>query len=151
PIRHDFYASGNPTLAADVLKNSTDDLSSSTVDPYQIAERFTYYPRWTNEHFSVQRELIRAMCLDSAEELKGAWKKHHDASKLRGLPTVELKSKDSEIKAGDGTVKVIPGKIQTVELNWRNAPDMSKQFNTLDYTREWTTWYRNHYENADPN
>lgn len=132
PIRKDFYFEGSKELAADVLSKSTDDLSDPTVDPYQIAQQFTYHPRWTNEHFGVQRELIRAMCLDSAAELKAAWKRHHDPNRLRGLPTVTLEAKD--------------GTMQTVKLTWRNAPDMSKRFNPIEYTRKWTTWYRKHYQ-----
>ena len=32
-----------------------------------------YRERWTGQHFGVLRDLVRAMCLDSMEELQKAW------------------------------------------------------------------------------
>ena len=42
-----------------------------SINPYAIAEQFVYHPRWTASHFGVHRDLVRAMCIDSAAELQG--------------------------------------------------------------------------------
>ncbi len=81
PIRRDFYpAPDNPALHAIHLehqKHSSDDLSDPSIDPYQLAETFTYHPRWTASHFGVHRNLIRAMAMDAGNELQRAWRALH--------------------------------------------------------------------------
>ena len=62
------------TIADDRILRAADDLADPTVDPYQLAKTFVYYPRWTASHFNFHRELIRIMCVDAGDELKDAWR-----------------------------------------------------------------------------
>lgn len=143
PIRRDFYPEGDPTGGSRPSVHTpfaADDLSDPTVDPYQLAKHFTYYPRWTGSHFGIMREIIRAMCLDSGIELREAWKRAHqngvDAARLKSiytLPTVKLRAKN--------------GTLSDVPLNWRSALGM-REFEPLEYMREWTTAFREQYRNA---
>ena len=76
PVRRDFYPSPVPAIQAAYERHrryAADDLGDPSIDPYQVAQHFTYYPRWTARHFGVQREIIRAMALDSGEDLRAAW------------------------------------------------------------------------------
>jgi iron(III) transport system substrate-binding protein len=147
PIRRDFYPSIDPTLQATHVKhqaNSTDDLTDPNIDPFQIAEHFKYYSRWTGGHFSVQRELIRAMCLDSGEELRAAWgqiraplsqlEQSPAYATFRKLPTVTLAGKD--------------GKSVVMPLTWATAPDIRRNFDALEYMRAWTGAFRNNYKQS---
>ena len=36
----------------------------------------------------------------------------------------------------------------TVELTWRNAPEITKKYDKLDVTREWTKFFRDSYRKA---
>jgi len=76
PSRRDFYPSDDPEFAVrhdEHRQYCVDRIGNPDVNPYALAARFTYRPRWTARHFTVHRQLIRAMCLDSGEELKAAW------------------------------------------------------------------------------
>ncbi len=140
PIRRTFYPSTQPfiqTQHEQHLKHSVDDLADPMIDPYSVSKQFVYYPRWTGSHFSVLRDIVRAMCMDSAAELKNAWQAvhqradHHEYDPVLGpLPTVRL-TKD--------------GVTSTVPLNWRTAPDIRKNYETIDYMREWTKAFRDTY------
>ncbi len=140
PIRRDFYpGSDSPNAAAHKL-NAVDDLTDPTIDPYQLAKQFTYYPRWTGSHFGIMREIVRAMCLDSGIELRDAWMRAHEGGvnekRLAGiykLPTVTLHTKD--------------GKPVDVALNWRTALGF-RDFDSLEYMREWTSAFREQYREA---
>jgi len=71
PIFKEFYP-GSPE-AAKHAEFTTTDLSEETINPYAMAKTFTYHSGWTGRHFSILRKLIRAMCLDSGEELRATW------------------------------------------------------------------------------
>ncbi len=146
PIRRDFYPSTNPAMqrtASVHASRAADPLGDPTVDPYEVAKHFTYYPRWTGSHFGVQRSIIRAMCMDSADELKAAWAtiRTHGGplacpqamEKLGQLPTVTL-TKD--------------GQPVQVPLTWQTAPTFSKLYDPLEYMREWTAAFRANYSEA---
>ena len=149
PIRRDFYPSTQPAMQAKAVMHadrSVDPLADPTVDPYALAKNFTYRPRWTGRHFGVQRDLIRAMCMDSADELRTAWTAIRDAGgpakcpeamkKLGELPAVMLKPLDNS-----------PEKL--VPLDWTNAPSISgRNYRTMDYMREWTSAFRANYAAA---
>jgi iron(III) transport system substrate-binding protein len=144
PIRRDFYPSTQPAIEARHIEHkqhAVDDLTDPNIDPYQLARQFTYYKRWTDEHFGVMRNLTRAMCMDSGEELRDAWARLHrpitDATEanttnfarpIRQLPTITLDGK-------------------TLPLNWRTAPDFN-QYDSLDVMREWTRAFRELYKEA---
>jgi len=148
PIRRDFYPSTNPTIQATHLRhlaNAADDLADPRVDPYKLAEQFTYYTRWTNAHFSIQRKLIRAMCLDSLDELQAAWRAIHThggpaqcpeaMAAMQDLPTVRLTN------ARTGAADEVP-------LTWRAAPDIAKSYSDLEYMRKWNAAFRANYVRA---
>jgi ABC-type Fe3+ transport system substrate-binding protein len=142
PVRRDFYPSPVPAIQASYERHqryAADDLGSPSIDPYQIARHFTYYPRWTGRHFGVQREIIRAMCLDSAEDLRAAWQAVRarggvgaEARLMSALPTVNLRHRRT-------------GQVAAVPLTWRTAPDFAEQYDPLEYLREWTAAFRAHY------
>jgi iron(III) transport system substrate-binding protein len=142
PVRRDFYPSSVPAINAAFehhRRYTADDLGSPSIDPYQVAQHFTYYPRWTARHFGVQREIIRAMCLDSADDLRAAWQTRRarggvdaDAPLMRALPTVALTNRRT------GTVEHVP-------LTWRTAPDFPERYDPLEYLREWTAAFRASY------
>ena len=138
PIRRDFYASTQPAIEAAHLEHkqhAIDDLADPNIDPYQVAKQFTYYPRWTGEHFGVMREITRAMCMDSGEELRAAWHVLHrqadpDLSALRKLPVTTLHDAS--------------GASREVPITWRTAPTF-RSFDPLEVQREWTEAFRRQY------
>ena len=142
PVRRDFYPSSVPAINAAFERHrryAADDLGSPSIDPYQVAQHFTYYPRWTARHFGVQREIIRAMCLDSAEDLRAAWQTLRarggvdaDAPLIRSLPTVALTNRRT-------------GTVENAPLTWRTAPDFPESYDPLEYLREWTAAFRASY------
>lgn len=62
PIRRDLYR--QPYL---------EQMVDAEVMPYEAAGEFQYDPSLTGRHFSPLRLIIRAMCIDSHEEMKEAW------------------------------------------------------------------------------
>jgi ABC-type glycerol-3-phosphate transport system substrate-binding protein len=143
PVRRDFYPSVVPGIEAAYLRHrryAADDLGSPSIDPYQVAQHFTYYPRWTARHFGVQRQIIRAMALDSAEDLQAAWGQLRRAGRLEpealgGLPTVTLVNRRT-------------GAREAVPLTWRTAPDFPDRHDPLEYLRAWTAAFRAAYRAA---
>ncbi len=141
PIRRDFYpAPDNHALHAIHLehrKHSSDDLSAPSIDPYQLAKTFTYYPRWTASHFGVHRNLIRAMAMDSGHELQRAW----SAIRHTGPVSPPIHAPPSLLALPD----------QPEPLTWRSAPELHRTHNRLDLMRIWTLFFRNAYRQAyDP-
>ena len=142
PVRRDFYPSPVPAIQAAFERHrryAADDLGDPSIDPYQVAQHFTYYPRWTGRHFGVQREIIRAMALDSGEDLRAAWQSVARTGKpvagarlMSELPTVALTGRRS-------------GKVETVPLTWRTAPDFAENYDPLEYVRAWTAAFRAQY------
>jgi len=148
PIRREFYPSARPAIERkheEHLKHAADDLASPAIDPYQLAQRFVYYPRWTGSHFNFQRELIRIMCVDAGDELKDAWDavRHHGGPQRQGeamailetLPNVKLTNKATKA-------------LEDVAVTWRTAPDIPKRYDKLEYTRVWTIFFRESYARA---
>ena len=146
PIRRDFYPSTRPDVDATAkahLRYAADKLDDPAIDPYQLAKSFTYYPRWTLGHFSILREIIRAMCLDSGDELRAAWERYHTSTAARtneggralgALPTVTLYNRDTK-------------QTEAVSMNWRALLSM-KSYDSLEYMREWTAAFRKQYRTA---
>ena len=62
PIRRDFYNEENRPFQTD-----------PEVNPYEIAESFTYHPEWTGSLFASIRFVIKAACIDPHEEQQAAW------------------------------------------------------------------------------
>ncbi len=72
PIRRDFYTGEN-----------REQMSDPEVNPYDIAEGFTYHPEWTGSLFTALRFVIRATCIEPHDEQQEAWGAVIEA----GLPT----------------------------------------------------------------
>ena len=136
PIRRDFYPSPeNPALHAmhlEHLQHSADDLADPSIDPYQLAETFTYYPRWTAAHFGVHRNLIRAMAMDSGNELQRAW------ATLRHIPDISTSLPEALLALPD----------QPQPLTWSSALELHRTYNRLELMRLWTNFFRNAYRHA---
>lgn len=62
PVRKDLYQ--EPYLT---------DMVDAAVMPYEVASEFIYDPKLTGSHFTPLRSIVRAMCIDSHEEMKSAW------------------------------------------------------------------------------
>jgi ABC-type Fe3+ transport system substrate-binding protein len=129
PIRRDFYEQ-----AARHQPFASEPLDDPSVNPYALAQHFVYRPRWTGRHFGIQRDIVRAMCLDSAVELRAAW----EAIVRGGGP------------ARQAAAMEILQRMPTMPepLTWVSAPAMSKQYDRLDYMREWTAQFRENYRRA---
>ena len=126
PIRRDFY----PPFT-NHIQFASDNLADPTVNPYSLATNFTYRSRWTAQHFNIQRDLIRAMCLDSVDELRAAW----EAILRNGGPAKQTAAME--------LLGHLPDKPEP--LNWRSALTFSKKYDRLDILREWTAFYRDNY------
>jgi len=127
PIRRDFY---DPVTVACAV----DDLSDPTVNPFALAEHFTYRRRWTGGHFSVHRDLVKAMCLDAGEELRAAW----GAILKNGGPASNPKAMEWLQRMPD----------QPSPLTWSSARQIAKEVAHLDYMRQWTDCFRENYRRA---
>lgn len=127
PVRRDFYPGVDAYAAR--KPHLSDDFDSPEVNPYELAQHFTYRRRWTGQHFTIMRDLIRAMCLDAGEELKVAWKDILDHGGPAAQPA-----------AMAALHRLPPG------LTWRTA--LSKDFDRskqLEYMRAWTRHFRESY------
>jgi ABC-type Fe3+ transport system substrate-binding protein len=148
PIRRDFYPSTNPTIQArhaEHLKHASDDLADPSVDAYTLARAFVYYPRWTGSHFGFHRDLIRVMCLDAGDELKSAWSAiNHTTDPARRAKALDQLAKLPDVPLTNRATK----SKEPVSVTWRTAPDISKKYDKLEYTREWTIFFRNSYREA---
>ena len=137
PIRRSFYPSTAPGLegvAVERAKYATDDLTDPQINPYEVGKNFTYYPRWTGDHFSVLRDFVRAMCMDAGDELKRAWKISNEKSQgwTFEMPAIELTDAKGESK--------------TVQLSWANLPDVKKSADPVELSRSLMLAFRGQYE-----
>lgn len=132
PIRRSFYPSSDPGIQARFEQHglhTTDDLGADAVNPYKLSEAFVYHSRWTGRHFSIHRQIIKAMCLDSGDELKAAWKTIH---------------------MGKGDRAAAMSALQTMPegLNWRSAIEIFGEMDKRTMMREWGQHYRGQYDEA---
>lgn len=137
PIRRDFYPSDNKDFQEVYerhISSSSDDLSSDDINPYRLAENFTYRPEWSARHFGIQRDLVRAMCLDSGHELRMAWKAVIDNGGPEANPeAMEL--------IGRMPTKPIP-------VTWQSAVTDYRGVKRLEYMSIWTAEMRANYREA---
>ena len=137
PIRRDFYPSDIPAFDAVCrrhLPQMSDDLASPEVNPYALARDFVYHGEWSARHFGIQRDLVRAMCLDSGEELRAAWKAIADSGGPEANPeAMEL-------------LRRLP--TRPAPVNWTTAVTDYRRIRRLDYMREWTAEMRENYREA---
>lgn len=134
PIRRTFYPSDDPVIHAmhaEHLRHAADNLADPQINPYALAQQFTYRPRWTAAHFGVHRDLIRAMGLNASGELQAAWRKIID----HGGPYRQ------------GTAYLMLGRLPDMPepITWRSAPRIGREYSRIDYLRDWTLFYRASY------
>ena len=138
PIRRDFYPSADPAFqaAADARRGHlSDPLWQPDTDAYNLAEAFRYEPRWTSAHFGIQRDLVRCMCMDSAEEMKAAWR----AILRNGGP-----------EANPGAMRHFEALPDApLPLTWESAVTGYAQVPRMDILREWTAFFRRQYRLAE--
>jgi iron(III) transport system substrate-binding protein len=148
PIRRDFYPAENPEFQANYQRHrryTTDDLGVPNLDMYQLANEFSYRPRWTAGHYGLFRDLIRAMCMDAGQELRAAWKAICAAGGPEACPRA---------------MEALARLPQAPEpLTWVSGLTLGRKYDRLDLLREWTVQYRAQYaeaarlakEEAEPN
>lgn len=128
PIRRDFFPSTNAAIQArheEHRRHASDNLADPRIDPYVVAANFTYQQRWTTRHFSVLRELVRAMCIDSAAELQRAWPAA--ASDPARLAKLSALPDDPE------------------PFTWASSLGLTKKYDRLELLDRWTRFYRTRY------
>jgi hypothetical protein len=136
PIRRDFYPSDRKEIQARFEAHrpyTSDDLGDAGINPYQLAAQFTYVGRWTGRHFNIHRDLIRAMCLDSGDELSAAWAAIARAGGPEAAP-----------EAMAALLALPPG------LSWESALDTERfnSANRMETMREWIIFFRAQYREA---
>ena len=137
PIRRDFYPSEHPAFQAAYRRHrlfTTDDLGGETTDMYRLAHEFTYCPRWTAGYYGLFRDLIRAMCMDSGQELRAAWA----AIGAAGGP--------EQCPRAMAALQRLPQNPEP--LTWASGLAMGRKYDRLDLLREWTIQYRAQYAEA---
>lgn len=138
PARRDFYpaeAADEPSRYAHHRPHLVDALGDPEVNPYVLAEQFVYQPRWTGQHFNIQRDLIRAMCMDAGDELRGAWAAITAAGGAEQQP---------EAMALLVRLPTVPDPV-----TWSSALYITREHDRLDYMREWTLFFRKSYAEAE--
>lgn len=138
PIRRDFYPSDDPAFRAAFaahLPHESDPLGDPSADAYALGRSFLYVPRWTAVHFGIQRDLIRAMCMDSGDELRRAWR----AILAHGGP--------ARNPAAMRLLEAMPDR--PLPLTWRSAITEYGNVPRLECLRVWTGFFREQYRRAE--
>ncbi|MCA1809635.1 MAG: ABC transporter substrate-binding protein [Kiritimatiellia bacterium] len=100
--------------------------------PYEEAAGFRYRPEWTARYFGLIRVLIRAMCLDTHNELTAAWSAIHAAGDApRAMALLERLPPDAEYPALEGTLQRLGDRLEASRL-----------------AREWVIFFRDNYRQA---
>ncbi|MBQ7252277.1 MAG: ABC transporter substrate-binding protein [Kiritimatiellae bacterium] len=129
PIARGFYEAPE----GETHKPSTSaDLTDPALDAYALADAFTYHARWTGRMFSVLRDVVKAMCLDSGKELKEAAKAIADAGGEDAVPEAAA------------AFRALPDDL--AERGTALAAYKAKP--REDILREWTDFFRAHYREA---
>lgn len=137
PIRRDFYPSPIQSFAATAAKYApcaSDNLADPSVNPYELAKTFTYRPRWSARHFGIQRDLVRAVCIDSGDELRAAWKAVIDNGGPEANPEAMA------------LITALP--YSPVPVTWQSATREYRSIPRLEYMRAWTAEMRANYKKA---
>jgi ABC-type Fe3+ transport system substrate-binding protein len=137
PIRRTFYPSDHPAIQAaheEHLRYAADHLADPRINPYAIAQTFTYRSRWTGQHFGIQRDIVRAMCLNASVELQDAYFAIASAE-----PPAAKQALDQMLQLPD----------RPEPLTWRSALTVGNRVKRLDLLRDWTLFYRDSYARAE--
>jgi len=138
PIRRDFYPSDDPALQRAFEAHRpylADPLWQPDTDAYRLGSAFHYESRWTAAHFGIQRDLIRAMCMDSGDELKRAWR----AIMAHGGP--------SQNPEAMRLLEALPDR--PYPLTWSSAIGAYASVPRMEILREWTAFFREQYRRAE--
>lgn len=139
PIRRDFYPDpDHPAIQAAYERHrphTSSDLGRFDLDAYTLAAEYVYQPRWTAGYYSILRDWIRAMCMDSGRELQAAWHAIAQAGGPAACP---------EAMAAFEAFPTIPE-----PLTWTSGLSIRKRHDRLDLLREWTHHYRRQYREAE--
>lgn len=138
PIRRDFYPSEDPALQAAFERHRphlADPLWKTESDAYRLGASFVYEARWTSRHFGVQRDLIRAMCMDSGDELRSAWQ-----------AILENGGPDNN-PAAMRLFEALPERPRP--LDWSSAVEIYAATPRLELLRDWTAFFRKQYGLAE--
>ena len=138
PIRRDFYPSDDPEFQASFERHKphcSRPLDTPSTDAFELARRYVYHKRWTAGYFSVLRELIRAMCLDSGQELRAAWGAICEAGGEEAVP--------GAVAAFDA-LPAVPE-----PLTWRDGLSVMRRHDRQDLLRDWTAHFRRQYREAE--
>lgn len=137
PIRRTFFPSDQPALQArheEHLRHAADNLADPLINPYAIARTFTYRSRWTGQHFGIQRDIVRAMCLNASSEMQAAWQAIQTAPGPAAQAALDAWAR-------------LPDRPEP--LNWRSALSAGARYKRLDLLRDWTLFYRDSYARAE--
>jgi ABC-type Fe3+ transport system substrate-binding protein len=122
PIRRDVYTPA-------ILENTT----LPGIHPYEDSGNFIYQRDLTGASFNTLRQLVKVMCIDSHEEMKGAWLAMRDA----GMP--------ADAMAVFSDVSIMP-----YALGGQGDPafDGSDALQTAAHAARIGEWFRTNYRNA---
>ena len=122
PIRRDSYSAESAQHASD-----------PDVRPFESSGDFEYVSRWTGGHFNPLRFVVRAMCIDTHDELQEAW----DALVDAGFPPEATAAFDAVDAIGytdcsrEGELGSVLGsgnKLEQARLAQRLAAQLRKQY-----------------------
>jgi iron(III) transport system substrate-binding protein len=128
---------------------TVDDLGDPAINPYVLAQQFIYRPRWTAGHFNFLRDYIRAMCMDSGEELRAAWKILIGRATPPAEPKIKKDGSAGGVALPEDALRVMeqmPDKPEPV--TWRSALQLGRKYDRLELLKEWTIEFREHYREA---
>jgi hypothetical protein len=123
PIRRDVYT-------PEVLAHTT----MPGIMPYEDPGNFTYQRALTGNSFNTLRQLVRAMCIDSHDEMKSAWHAIREA----GMP--------AEALAVFSDVSLVNYKIAGAGDPLLDGADALK---AADRAAEIGEWFRSNYRKAE--
>lgn len=137
PVRRDFYPSADPGFQAEYERHrehTSRDLGTPTSDAFALASQYVYHERWSGRHFSFLRDFIRAMCLDSGQELHDAWTAICEAGGPEAVPEAMA------------AFEVLPRAPEPVD--WVSSQSVLKRLDRQLLLREWTAHFRRQYREA---
>ena len=129
PLARGFYESPEAETHAPF---TSEDLTDGAVDAYALADAFIYRARWTGRMFSLLRDVVKAMCLDSGKELKAAAKAIADAGGESAVPDAAA------------AFAALPENLATRERALAAYQAVPRE----DLLREWTDFFRARYREA---
>lgn len=125
PIRRDLYTPEH-------LRH----MSDPDVMPYDQIAGFTYHPAWTGPLFGVIRVLIRAMCIDTHNELRAAWSSIHRAGGPESCPQAMA------------ALSALPPDAEYAAARDTASRRLGNKLDEVRLAREWVVFFRAQYRQA---